>query len=88
VTAGRKTVKTLLKTEKDAGGMTTKIESAEKEVEALGVLNDLITIYLGETVVPEFKARKFKIYGKIVQQFNVMQINNAHQIASYWSNIL
>ena len=57
-------------------------------MEALGVLYDLITIYLGETVVPEFKARKFKIYGKIVQQFNVMQINNAHQIASYWSNIL
>ena len=57
-------------------------------MEALGILYDVITIYLGETVIPEFKARKFKIYGKIVQQFNVMQINNAHQVASYWSNIL
>jgi len=47
VTAGRKTVKTLFKNEKDAGGMTTKIENAEKEVEALGFLNDIITIYLG-----------------------------------------
>ena len=52
------------------------------------MLNDIITIYLGQTVIPEFKARKSKIYGKIVQQFNVMQINNAHQVASYWSNVL
>jgi len=60
----------------------------EKEIEALNNLYDLLTIYLGETVVPEFKGRKYKIYGKIVQQFNVMQINNAHQVASFWSQIL
>lgn len=58
--------------------MNTKIETAEKELEALNSLKDLITIYLGETVIPEFKARKSKIYGKIIQQFNVMQINDAH----------
>jgi hypothetical protein len=51
-------------------------------------LHDIITIYLGETIIPAFKARKLKIYGKIVQQFNVMQINNAHQIASFWSGLL
>lgn len=38
----------------------------EKEIEALNNLYDILTIYLGETVVPEFKARKYKIYGKIV----------------------
>jgi hypothetical protein len=54
----------------------------------LNELNGILTIYLGETVVPEFKARKFKIYSKIIQQFNVMQINNAHQIASFWSQVL
>ena len=52
------------------------------------MLHDLITIYLGETVVPEFKQRKMKIYSKIIQQHNVMQINNAHQTASFWSCIL
>lgn len=54
----------------------------------MNVLHDYITIYLGETVVPEFKQRKLKIYSKIIQQFNVMQINNAHQTASFWSQVL
>lgn len=54
----------------------------------MNIMNDVITIYLGETVVPEFKQRKFKIYSKIIQQFNVMQINNAHQVASFWSQVL
>jgi len=88
VTTGRKTVKTLFKNQSDAGTMVGKIENTEKEIEALNNLYDLLTIYLGETVVPEFKGRKYKIYGKIVQQFNVMQINNAHQVASFWSQIL
>ena len=54
----------------------------------MNVLHEYITIYLGETVVPEFKQRKLKIYSKIIQQFNVMQINNAHQTASFWSQVL
>lgn len=72
----------------DANTMVNKIESADKEIEALNKLYDILTIYLGEEVVPAFKARKIKIYQKIVQQFNVMQINNAHQTASFWSNVL
>ena len=38
----------------------------DKEIEALTNLHDIITIYLGETIIPAFKARKLKIYGKIV----------------------
>lgn len=35
-------------------------------------------VYLGETVIPEFKKKHHEVYKKIVQQFNVMQINNSH----------
>jgi len=35
--------------------MVSKIEATEKEIEAMNVLHEYITIYLGETVVPEFK---------------------------------
>lgn len=70
--AGRKSVLGKFKKDKDQGTMETKLENAEKDMAAFGSLNDLITIYLGETVIPEFKARKSKIYGKIVQQYNVM----------------
>ena len=38
--------------------------------------------------MPPFKEKQLKIYAKIIQQFNVMQINNAHQVASFWSTIL
>jgi hypothetical protein len=56
----------------DANTMVNKIENADKEIECLNQLYDLITIYLGEEVIPSFKARKIKIYQKIIQQFNVM----------------
>ena len=66
----------------DANTMVNKIENVstvwliwiqvDKEIEALNQLHDILTIYLGETVIPAFKDRKIKIYQKIVQQFNVM----------------
>jgi len=88
VTAGKKTVKTLFKSEKDAGSMASSIEVTEKEIEHLTTLHELILIYLAETVIPQFKTKKAGIYVKILQQFNIMQINNTYQIASFWSNIL
>lgn len=72
ITTGRKTVKTLFKNTSDTGAMVGKIETTNKEIESLNVLNDIITIYLGEQVIPTFKAKKIKIYAKIIQQFNVM----------------
>jgi hypothetical protein len=51
-------------------------------------LIDIVTIYLGEAVIPSFKKEKLKIYHRLMQQFTVMEINNAHLSASFWSNIL
>lgn len=88
VNQSRKTLRTIFKTEKDASSMLTTIESvstlgsitlqAEKELENLAVLIDIITIYLGEQAIPQFKKEKLKIYHKLMQQFTVMEINNAH----------
>lgn len=57
-------------------------------MENLGVLIDIVSIYLGEQVVPAFKREKLKIYHKLMHQFTIMEINNAHQTASFWSNVL
>ena len=46
--------------------MVTNIENTDKEIESLTVLYDVITIYLGESIVPQFKSRKVKIYSKII----------------------
>jgi hypothetical protein len=51
-------------------------------------LHDILTIYLGEHIIPQFKTKRMGIYSKILQQYYVMQINNAHQIASFWSTLL
>jgi hypothetical protein len=51
---GRKSIKTLFKKPEDAAGMSSRIEEVGEEIESLAEMNDLLTIYLGETVVPEF----------------------------------
>lgn len=56
----------------DANTMVNQIEIADKEIESLNQLHDILTIYLGEEIIPAFKTRKIKIYHKIIQQFNVM----------------
>lgn len=43
---------------------------------------------MGENIIPVFKKEKFSIYVKLIQQFNIMEINNAHQVASFWGNVL
>lgn len=48
----------------------------------------ILSVYLGQEVIPRFKNRRLAIYANILQQFNVMQINNAHQIGTFWSHIL
>ncbi len=71
-------MRTLFKSQNDASGMMNSIESAEKELENLEVLINILTIYLGEQVIPKFKKDKLKIYHKLMQQFTVIEINNAH----------
>ena len=41
--------------------MVNKIELTEKEIENLGMLMDIITVYLGEKIIPKFKQEKLKM---------------------------
>lgn len=68
--------------------MMNKIENAEKDLENYSTLIDIITIYLGEKIIPAFKKEKLRVYHKLMQQFTIVEINNAHQTASFWSNVL
>lgn len=88
VNAGKKTMTTLFKTSNDAGGMANQIESTERDIEVNEHILDLLTIYLGETELPKFKREKLALYNRILQQFHVIEINNSHQLASFWSNVL
>ena len=51
---GRKTVKTLFKKAEDSAKMANRIEEVGEEMESLREMDEILTIYLGETVVPQF----------------------------------
>ena len=67
VNAGKKTIRTIFKDEKDQGKLQTTIEIAAKEMDNLETLISIITIYLGEKIIPNFKKDKLKIYHKLMQ---------------------
>lgn len=58
---------TLFKGEGDASKMVSKIENTDKEIESLNILNDIMTIYLGEQVIPPFKEKRIGLYQKIIK---------------------
>lgn len=88
VNAGKKTLGTIFKSDKDAGSMANMVETVEREIEVNQTLLDLLTIYLGETELPKFKREKLALYDRVLQQFHVIEINNSHQLASFWSTVL
>ena len=68
--------------------MANKIESTDREILASQMLGDLLTIYLGDKVIPVFKKEKLQLYHRILKQFTVIEISNSHQLACFWSNVL
>lgn len=42
--------------------MQSKMENTDIEIESLGSVYDVITIYLGEKVIPEFKKNRVGLY--------------------------
>ena len=79
---------TLFKSQSDAAGLAGTIEATEREIVATCNLKDLLTIYIGEKVIPQFKKEKLDLYGQISQQFHVLEINNASNVANFWSTLL
>jgi hypothetical protein len=60
-------VRTLLKNSSDTNGMVNQIELTEKEIDNLTTLIELVTIYLGERIIPTFKREKLSVYTKLIQ---------------------
>jgi hypothetical protein len=58
VSQGKTTVTTLFKNSSDAGAMANKIESTDREIMASQLLGDLLTVYIGDKVIPNFKKEK------------------------------
>jgi hypothetical protein len=85
---GERSMTTILKKTTDATEMEEKVERATSEIDDMEILVKLVTIHLGETVIPQFKREKLEIYGQMMQALSIMEINNAHIGATYFSNML
>lgn len=68
VAAGKKTLTTLFKNQSDAGEIANKVESYDREIDAMQKLTDLLTIYLCEKVLVTFKREKLSLYYRILSQ--------------------
>ncbi len=83
VTAGKTTMRTILK--KDAGAISQSIEMHDREIEWLEELVNIVTIYLGERVLPRFKEDRASNYRRMMSQLSMLEINNSHQSATFFS---
>ena len=78
IAAGKKTMSTMFKSSNDVGSLQNKLELHERDLEAQERLEVIISQYLGNIILPQFKQEKMSLYGRILQQFHVVEINNAH----------
>jgi len=52
------------------------------------MLHDLLSLYIGDKVIPAFKKEKLSLYHRILQQFTVIEVQNSHALAGFWSKVL
>lgn len=88
VQQGKKTATTLFKNADDVGAMANKMETHEREILAHQQLHDLLSMYIGDKVIAGFKKEKLGLYHRILQQFTVIEIQNSHVLAGFWSKVL
>jgi len=88
VQSGNKSITTLFENADDVRGMAHKGESHDREIAAHTALLDLLTIYISDRVVAGFKKEKLGLYHRILQQFTVIEIQNSHVLAGFWSKVL
>ena len=59
-----------------------------RDIVASKALVDLMTIFLGERIIPNFKKEKLNLYRKVVAQYQVNEISNCHKTAGFWATML
>lgn len=83
-TAGRKNITG----GNDASVLATQVESTDREILNMQKLCDWQSCYLGDVCIKAFKEEKGDLYKRLLQQFSVNEIQNAHNVAQLYSEIL
>ena len=89
---GKTTFKSFLKSksQKESNVLTLQasIEIADQEILDFKKLINFLTIYHGLTAIPKFKVAKSKMYLKMLNNFCVKEISNAHLTATLFHSLL
>lgn len=75
----KKSMTTVFKNKGDVGKLEHKVSQRENEIEYSTKLADLLTIYLGEKCLVEFKKNKLQLYKNVVMYLHVTEISNSHK---------
>jgi len=89
---GKATMKSFFKSksQKESNVLTLQasIEIADQEILDFKKLINFLTIYHGQVAIPKFKVAKSKMYLKMLNNFCVKEISNAHLTATLFHSLL
>lgn len=86
--AGKTTSSTLFKSKDDSVELQDKINRYTRDIETITKLLDVITCFIGDKVLKVYKMEKLGLFRRIMSQFTILEISNAHLLASFWSKLL
>lgn len=92
VSAGKTTMKSLFKSksqkETNILQLQASIEQCEEEIADYKKLTHFLTIYHAQFVIPQYKTQKIKVYFRMLNNFCIKEISNAHLTATLYHGLL
>ena len=52
------------------------------------MINEMLTSFFSNTMLPRFKAEKSENYRKIMKQFSILEIENSVNYSKMWTNVM
>lgn len=60
----------------------------QKDIVHYVMMNEMITSFMSNTMIPRFKSEKAENYRKIMKQFSILEIENSVNYSKMWSNVM
>lgn len=60
----------------------------QKDIVHFVMINEMLTSFVSNQMLPRFKAEKAENYRKILKQFSILEIENSVNYSKMWSNVM
>lgn len=61
---------------------------AQQDIVHYVMINEMLTSFVSNQMLPRFKAEKAENYRKILKQFSILEIENSVNYSKMWSNVM